>query len=821
MAPVSDVRHALRILRKAPLFSLTSILSLAVGIAASTAIFSLSDAMLFRPRVGITEPERVVDIGRGMRGEGFDNFGYPLFAALRERSTLFERMSAISFQPYAMSLRAGSSTELVYATLVSGTFFDVLGTRPAAGRFFLPEEDRAPGAVPVVVLSHAFWMDRFKGDPAAVGTTLTLSGRPYAIVGVAEAGFTGTSIINADFWVPFAMEQHVRGSDASLLSNPGAVWHTAIGRLKPGVSIAQARDELNAIMANDFKERGDDRLDRWTIAVAASARIPAPARGPVSGFIALLGVLTLLVLLIACSNVAGMLLARAIERRREVATRLAVGASRSRVVVQLLVEGFTLALIAAAISIPATYAAVRLLTAFQPDLPVPLLLELRVDPRVIAFALVLALVTTVAFALLPALQSTRFELAPMLHGATATPDRRRAWMRQSLVVAQVAMALLLLVATGLFLRSLGEAATIDAGFNVANVDVVQVDMRLGGYRGETGIRATADMLDRIRLIPGVTSAAVSRMVPLQGGGLGLGRLRVPGYAGPRGTDEIAADMDVVSPDYFRALELPLVRGRSFTAADRQGAKGVIIINEILAERLWPGRDAVGQHILSQFGPPDGGEPERPLEVVGVAKTSKYRSIGEAPRNFVYVPLAQSFMEDLTFYVRRAPGSSQIAAVRQAIRSFDPNLPVIHAQTLEDATAIGLLPQKIAAWIAGTVGTVGLLLAALGLYGLAAFSVAQRTREIALRMALGATRESVLALVLRQSARLALIGGAVGLALALGVGMVLQSLLIGIQPIDPIAFGTALVTLMVVLLAASWVPARRASLLDPMRALRSE
>lgn len=819
MAVLNGFRHAFRRLRKAPLFSLTSILSLAVGIAASTAIFSLSDAMLFRPRVGIVEPERVVDIGRGMRGEGFDNFSYPVFEALRERSTLFEHMAALSLQPYAMSLSEGSSTELVYASLVSGTFFEVLGTRPAAGRFFLPEEDRTPDALPVVVLSHAFWMTRFSGDPSVLGKTMTLGGRPYAIVGVAEPGFTGTSIINADFWAPFAMEQHVRSADASLLSNAGAVWHFAIGRLKPGVSIAQAKDELNIILTNYFRERGDERLDRWTIAVSPSARIPAPARGPVSGFIAVLGVLTLLILLIACSNVAGMLLARTLERRRELATRLAVGASRSQVVVQLLIEGFTLALIATAVSVPATYAGIRLLSAFQPDLPVPLLLELRVDPRVMVFSLLLALLTTLAFALLPALQSIRFELAPMLHGATATPDRRRAWLRQSLVAAQVAMAVLLLVAAALFLRSLREAATIDAGFNAADVDVVQLDMRLGGYRGEAGIRATIGLLDRIRQIPGVTSTAASRMVPLQGGGLGLGRLRVPGYVGPDGNDDIEADADVISPDYFRTMELPIVRGRAFTEADRQGTKDVIIINEILAERLWPGRDAVGQHILRQFGAAPGEE--RALEVVGVAKTAKYRSIGEAPRNFVYVPLAQSFMEDLTFYVRRAPAASQIPAVRQAIRAFDPNLPVVHAQTLQQATAIGLLPQKVAAWIAGSVGTVGLLLAALGLYGLTAFSVAHRTREIAVRMALGATRGSVLSLVLGQSARLALIGGAVGLALALGVGMVLQSLLIGIRPIDPIAFGTALVSLMAVLLAASWVPARRASLLDPMRALRSE
>jgi len=429
--------------------------------------------------------------------------------------------------------------------------------------------------------------------------------------------------------------------------------------------------------------------------------------------------------------------------------------------------------------------------------------------------------TTMAFALVPALQSTRFDLAPMLHGGSATPDRRRAWLRQSLVAGQVAMALLLLVAAGLFLRSLDEAAAIDTGFTVSNVDVVQVDMRLGGYRDETGVRAAGELLDRIRQIPGVSAVAASRMVPLQGGGLGLGRLRVPGYVGPGGRDEIEADMDVVSPHYFQALELPIVRGRAFTAADRQGAGGVIIVNEILAERVWPGRDAVGQHILAQFGPPDGSVPERPLEVVGVSKTSKYRSLGEAPRNFVYVPLAQSYMADLTFYVRRAPGASQIPAARQAIHAMNPTLPVIHAQTLEEATAIGLLPQRIAAWIAGSVGSVGLLLSALGLYGLAAFSVVQRTRELALRMALGATRESVMTLVLGQSARLALVGGAVGVALALGVSLVLRSLLIGIRPVDPLAFGTAVSTLAIVLLAASWFPARRASQLDPMRVLRAE
>jgi predicted permease len=819
MPIVADFRYALRVLAKSPVFTVTAVVSLSLGVAASTSIFSLADALMLRPRPGITNPDTVVDIGRSVRGEGFDNFGYPLFVALRERNTSLAGIAAVRLEPLAMSFASSDSSERVFASLVGGSYFEVLGSEPAAGRFFIPEEDSTPGTHPVIVLNHQFWAERFQKNPNVIGTTLRLNGLPYTIVGVAQEGFTGHALLTADFWVPFAMDAYVRGEpDRSLLTNERAVWHTAIGRLKPGVTIAHASQELDAIAKNFLRERNDDRADRWSIAVARSERVPVPGRTPVVGFLAVLGTLTTLVLVIACSNVAGMLLARALQRRREVATRLAIGASRARIVGQSLVEGLVLACVAAAVSIPATNALVGVLQAFQPNLPVPIALELRVDPRTMGFAVALSMLTAILFALLPALQATRFDVAPALHGATATADRRRAWLRHGLVAGQVAIALLLLVATGLFLRSLQEAASVDAGFTVENVDTLQIDTQLAGYKEPEGLRAITELIERFRRIDPVTAVAASRMMPLLGGGLGLGGLRVPGYQGPNGRDTVdGVDWDVISPGYFETMQLPVVRGRAFQEGDRQGAPWVAIINETFAQRVFGDRDPIGQHVLQRVSDTE----ERPLQIVGVAKSAKYRSLSESPRAFIYVPLTQQYMSEITFFIRRSSSESRIGAAREVVRAFDPSLPVVFAQTFEQATAIGLLPQRLAAWVAGSVGTVGLLLAALGLYGLTAFAVAQRTREIAVRMALGATRDAVLRLVLGQSARLAVIGAAVGLALAMAISLALQSLLIGIQPMDPIAFVTATLVLTGVLLAASWAPARRAANLDPMRALRAE
>jgi len=818
MNTMLELRYAMRQLATSPAFTVTAILSLAAGIAGSAAIFSLADALLLRPRPGITNPATLVDIGRSTRGEGLDNFGYPLFEIMRSETKLLDGMTAHQLGPQTMSLGDARSSERVFAGLVSGNYFEVVGTRPALGRFFLPEEDATGDTHPVIVLSHEFWTRRFSADRNIVGQSVRLNGRPYTVIGVAEEGFAGTLFIGPDFWVPMAMDAHVRASTESLRGGHGSVWMTALGRLKPGVTEAQARDELQALMHNYLKSRGDDRVNRWGVAVAQSARVPKPLSGPVQGFVGLLAGLTFLVLLIACTNVAGMLLSRGIDRRQEFATRLAVGASRARLVRQLLVEGLLLSVLAAAVSVPLTQIMVDLLVSFKPSLPVPVALDVRVDPRVHLVTIALAGFAAIAFALLPALQSSRIDIAPALRGVNASADRRRAWLRQVLVCGQVAVALLLLVAAGLFLRSLQEAARADIGFNPDGVDTLMLDPRIGGYMTDArGIQAVEGLIERFKSIGGVTDVGASRMVPLQGGRLQLGGLRAPGYSGPNGNDHVEAGWDVVSADYFKTLQMPVVAGRPFGPQDRQGAPFVAIVNETMARRLWPGQNPIGQTLIQEVG----GDDKRTLQVVGVARDSKYRTVAESPDNFIYVPLMQQFMSEITFYVRREGPDSRVNALRQAVVAFDPLLPVIHTETLHQGITLALLPQRIAAWIAGCVGGLGLFLASLGLYGLTAFSVSQRKREIAIRLAVGASPGAVVWLVLRRAAVLALVGGVIGVALAAGLAQVLGSFLVGLKPIDPIAFGVALAMLAIVMLVAAWTPARRASSLDPVRTLRAE
>lgn len=815
MALTTDLRHSVRLLARSPIFTLTSVLSLALGIGAAATIFSLTDALLFEPTIGVRNASEIIDIGRANQGSGFDNMSHPAYKYLHDHSQT-TAVSAVDFAGRPMSLGAGGSSERVIGTMVSANYFDVLGTRAALGRFFRADEDQVPGERPVVVLSHHFWSQRFSSDPDILTKPLRLNNREFAVVGVAEPGFQGSSMVGTDLWVPFAMVQVATGeADSSRLTEPGGAWHVAIGRLKAGATIGQAHAELNTLMET-FKKSEPRANQRHTIATAPMGRIPGPVRTPFLAFIGFLFALTGALLAIACSNVAGMLLARAATRRREMATRLAVGAGRGRLVAQLLTETIVLFMAAAVVSVPLTYWLVSLLEGSLPALPFTLNLDFSVNFRVMAFAFGVAILTGVLFGLAPAKHALGADLAPMLHGANATPDRKRFRLRNSLVAAQVALSLMLVVTALLFLRSLSKAADIDPGFQTANIQLAGVDVALSGYRGQQAVELADRFKERLRAIPGVESVATARMIPLQGSGFGMGRVTVPGVEGPvnGGFDP---DWDVVSPEYFETVRMDIVEGRTFLDSDRAGDPWVAIINETFARQAWPGQSAIGRTLIQNMG--EGVT--RQLQVVGVAGDAKYRYISSGDEPFLYVPQSQQPQSQMEFYVRHAAGRQVGGDIRTAMAQVEPGVPIVMLQSFDDAAAIGLLPQKLAAWIAGSVGVVGIFLAALGLYGLMAFLVTQRTREIAIRMALGASNADMRSMVLRQAGTLGAIGGAIGLALAAGIGTLAQVMLVGVAPVDPLSFGGTALLFVIVLAIAAWTPASRAAATDPATALRAE
>lgn len=817
---VPDIRYALRLLARSPLFAVTAIVSLALGLAATTVIFTLVDALVLQVSPGVREPARVVDIGRSTNGSGFDNMTHVAFRYLRDHTQSLEGISATTFDPSPLSLAADGGSERIFGQLVSWSYFDVLKVRPATGRFFHADEDQVAEDRPVVVLTHHLWRERFDADPGIVGRSLRLNNKDFVVVGVAEEGFTGATMLGTDVWVPMAMVGTVRGGRGSvLLSSPRAVWHTAVGRLKPGVTPAQAEVELQTLMTA-YKAATPDADQRHGIVVTTSGRLPAMIRLPFNMFFGVLFVLTGGLLAIACSNVAGMLLARATARRREIATRLAVGASRGQLIAQLMTETLVLFLVAATVAVPVTIWLSGVLQAFLPALPLPISIDWTVGGRAIGFALGLSLVAATVFGLAPARHALRTDLSAALHGHASTVTRERQRLRHGLVVAQVALSFTMAVTAGLFVRTLLAATDINPGFRIANVDVVSVDTTLAGAEDQNAVRMIERVIEGLRTVPGVDAVAHSRMVPLQGGGMGLGGVRIPGLGEEANLRVNNSDWDVVSPEYFATLEIPVREGRGFTPADRESRPRVAVVNETFARVAWPGQSAVGQRFWQVESPQGDGEP---VEIVGVVADAKYRTIGEAPAPFIYVPFAQQPQSTVSLFLTHAGGIDLGPSVRQALARLEPSLPVILHQSLSDATAIGLLPQRVAAWVAGSVGVIGLFLAALGLYGLTAFLVAQRTREIAIRMALGATHGQVRTMVLRQAGRLGVIGGLIGVVLAAGLAQVVQSLslLVDVHAIDPLTFGGMILLLGGVLLMASLYPARRASRTNPAMALRAE
>jgi predicted permease len=812
-----DVRHGFRLLRRSPIFTLTAALSLAIGIGANTTIFSIASAMLFRPLPGIVEHGRLVDIGRTQNGRDFDNSSYPNYRDIRARVTTLTDVYAIKLEAQPMGLGGRDGAERIYGSIVSGNYFSVLGTRAHAGRLLSDADDEgAPGSHPVMVISYELWRRRFGGDPALVGQTVPLNNTPFTIVGVTPRGFQGTTVMRADAWVPMSATDLAspRLGTMSLLQSRQAVWLVMGGRLKPGVTVAQANAELVSIGAALEREFPRDNRGKGLKALP-SAVVPGHI-DVFAGFLGLLMAIVGLVLLIACVNLSGMMLARAAGRRREIAVRLAIGASRWRLARQLLTETALLFVAGCGLGLILSRWLRALLMSLLPQLPVPLGIDMALDGRVLAFAIVMSLGAAVLSGLAPALQASSPDLVPALkaEGAGATGGRLR--LRSAFLVGQVAMSLLLVVTAGLFMRALGQAAAVDPGFDPANVDVIHLDLSLARYDETTGPGFGAELVTRAAARPGVRSAALVTDLPLDGGQMGFGAIRTPGLRRGNST-EVDADWNVVSPGYFRTVGIALVRGRDFTEGDRSGAPRVAIVNETMARLIWGTPEVTGRTIELNDDPSNTWQQ---VTIVGVAADAQLKALGERAEPYIYVPFAQRYVSRIALVVKNAGGSAT-AQMRALIREMNPNLPVTQALPLTEVTAVGLIPQRIAAAVAGSLGILCLLLAAIGIYGVTSYSVNSRVREIGIRVALGADGRSVLRLILRQGLVLTLIGVGIGLAAGAAVSQFMQALLFGIRALDPVTFGGGAILFVAVALAASYVPARRATKVDPMLALRAE
>ena len=814
---LQDLRYAVRLLRRNPLFALTAVLSLAIGIGANTTIFTIANALLFKPPPGVADASRLVDVGRSQDGQGFDNGSYPNYLDIRARNTVFSGIYAYRLGPEPMSLRGKDGAERIYGEMVSTNYFNVLGTPPHIGRLFTSDDSEQPAATPLAVLSHRFWMRRFNGDPAIVGQTLVLNGRPFMVIGVTPEGFHGTTVLTSDLWVPVNMVGELASRlPPAILTSRESAWLVMGARLKPGVTVGQAQAELANIGRALEQEFPDANRGRGLRVVASS---PVPGDGaPVAAFMAVLMAIVMLVLAIACANVAGVLLARATTRRREIAVRLAIGAGRGRLIRQMLVESTLLFLIGGSGGLVLARLMTGALLSLLPAVPLPIDVTLALDGRAVVFTLTLSLVAAILSGLAPAFHASRAEVVGALKSDTQGGPER-IWLRHAFVVSQVALSIVLVVGAGLFARALQRASEIDPGFDPHGVELATLDLSLGGYTADTGRVFARELIRRVRETPGVQAAALSAVMPLGDRGIGLGGLAVPGVELRNGRRFFDVDWNVITPGYFATMKMALLTGRDFSDADREGTPSVVIVNETAARQWWPRQDALGKTLLQETGRPDAPDAVRTLTVVGVARDSKYRNLGEDPRPFVYVPIQQQYMSRTVIAARSAHGQRLAGELRALLASMNPNLPIVQALTFDAYSQLGLLPQRIAASVAGSLGLVGVLLAAIGIYGVTAYMVSSRTREIGIRMALGAERASVVRMVLRQELTLTMIGAAIGLEVAAAASRLLGSLLFGVGATDPLTFIGSTLLFFVVGAAACYVPARRATAIGAMDALR--
>jgi predicted permease len=808
---LQDVRFGLRQLRRSPGFSILAILCLTLGIGANAAVFSWIEGILFRPYPAVTHQEQLLALTGTARGEsGHTGISWPDLVDLKRGCRLCDAFIVTKIMGTTLSV--GERAEVTTGSIVSANYFEAMGVHPILGRGFEPGEDSGRNAHPVTVISYQLWQGRFKGDRQIIGKTQRLNNVLHTIVGVAPEGFYGTFVGWAmQFWVPASMEEIFEGGGYKL-EDRGARWIEAYVRLKPGVTRVQAQQEISAAakrLETSYPATNRGRgIKLWPL-----WQTPFNNAGTLLPTLEIMLAVVVFVLLIACANVGNLLLVRSFARRHEMTVRLAIGAGRGRLLKQLLTEGLILSAFGAAGGLlVAHWCRHALALLFPARGGVAMHLPGEIDWRVLALSAAVCLIATLLVGLVPAMQTGKIDLAAALKAESAgvVGGRGRAWVRSGLVVTQVSLSFVLLVGAGLLMQSLQRIRNTSPGFSTHRVLDTAVNLVPAGYDAPRAQSFQDQLLERVKELPGVESVAFARMTPLSYGSFSSTTIAVDGYQPPP-EEQPTVQYNEVGPDYLTTMGIPLVSGREFTRADNEKAALVVVVNETMAAHYWRGGNPIGQRLQVKG---------RWMQVVGVAKDSKYQSVREASKPFFYVPLRQNFSRGADLYIRTPLSPETMAtALAREVHALDPNLALYEVITLQEQVDRSTSPQLVAVTLVGVLGGLALLLAAIGLYGVMSYAVAQSTRELALRMALGAEASNLLRLVLSRGLALTAGGVILGAAVAFGLTRLLGNLLYKVSPQDPLAFGSAFVVMMVAALAACFLPAWRATRTDPARALR--
>ncbi|MGH9747209.1 MAG: ABC transporter permease [Candidatus Acidiferrales bacterium] len=809
---LQDVRYGIRMLSKNPGFTAVAVLSLALGIGGNATVFSWLEAVLLHPLSLVQDSSRLVAVETVMPDGAYHTSSYPDFKDYRDHNHVFSGMIGFELIGANLRLEKELQPQRDWGLIVTENYFDLLGVNAARGRTFHTADANGPNSDPYIVLSDGLWRRRFGSDPKVIGTSIQINQHPFTVIGIAPRGFNGTIVgIAAEYFVPMLMQPQALPGENLESRNPTFIH--MMGRLKPGVTLEQARAEMTT-MARQLEQQYPDSNKDVGAFVCPVWQAHYGLQSFLLPVLSFLMVVVILVLLIACANVANLLLARATVREKEIAIRSALGANRARLIRQLLAESLLLAGIGGAGGILLTLWTTNFLMIFTPPAHLPIGLPLGVDGRVLAFALTLSICTGVIFGLAPALQTTRPSVNASLKdgGRTASSGSGQHRLRNLLVVTETILAVVLLAGAGLLVRSLRMAVTSSPGFRADHVLLSALDLRGNGYSDDKAAAFFEQLTDRLKTLPGVEGASLERYVPMWFTGRSYTIPDLEGYT-PKPGEQNLIDLNVVGPNYFSLMRIPILSGREFTSKDRLDTPLVCMINQTMAQRFWPGQNPIGRHV---------GTWNHQWTIAGVVKDIKYHSLSEEPEPFLYFPFWQDTGGDANILVRTSGDPlALLPQIREQVRALDPGVAVLESDTVLNLLSVSLFAYRTAATLAAVLGGLGLLLAAIGIYGVLSYAVSQRSHEIGIRMALGAAPRDVLGLVVGQGMRLTLLGVGLGLIAALATMHLLGSLLYGVTANDPVTFVVVMATLSAVALVACYIPARRAMAVDPMVALRHE